>query len=191
MSDDFSSARSRLSSRYILTEAGDGSNGTEEAYIDSNSIIQNDGRSKCVTGFDPRDVSHKTTVVRQGETYRKWEWLNQLNDGVQENDRASANWHAGKINDAKLFCDHLNFSPELTEEVVEMAKTIDFSEFGQYTVCAVLVGCCSLVADSHTDTIEDRIIVRDEFKELMEVTGIGSREHNKIRQGIRERTEYF
>lgn len=187
-----------LARRSIQREAGDGASGHQESYIDQHTPQENDGRSKTVTGFDssnPVDASGRPVnnpqVRRNGRTYRKWDYLNQLNDGVQDKDRAAANWEAGKINDAKLFAGHLEFNREQTELLIEMSTTINFDEFGQYDTSQVLVGCCSLVADRATDNFEDRIVVTDEFKELMEVANLGSREHRKIRQGIRDRTEFF
>lgn len=191
-------AADELSYRQVQREAGDGAGGHQEAYIDENSIQDNDGRSDTVTGFDssrPMDANgrpvYNPTVRRNGRTYQWWEYLNQLNDGVQDSNRASANWKAGKINDAELFCDHLGFNRDQTEDVVRMAEEMDFRRFGKFTTGQILVSCCSLVADADTEVFEDRIIVTDSFKELMEVTNLGSREHRKIRKGIRQRTEFF
>lgn len=183
VSENATRAEAALAARSLHAEGGDGANGVQEAFIDEHSIQSNDGRSRTHTMF----YWWEATPERQTRFKKLAKW----NDGVQDQERKERNWHQGKLNDARLFCEHLGLSDTETHKVVEMADTIDFSQFGSYTVEQVLVGCCSLVADENTDTFEDRIITTDEFKELMEVVHIGTTEHNRIRRAIRDRTPYF
>lgn len=169
----------------------DGGNGEQERYIDKTSPQENDGRSETVTGFDPRDAPSGERVYREGQWMDKWEWFNQLNDGVQDKERGKQNWRAGKRNDAKLIADHLSLAPSERDKLVRMAEEIDFNNFGSHTTEQVLVGCASLVSDENTTVYENRIILQDEFRELMEVLGMGSKEHRQIRQSIRDRTDFF
>lgn len=183
VSDDTTRAEVALTKRNLHQAVGDGANGSQEAYIDQHSIQSNDGRSRTRTTFYWWEAPPGKR--EQYENLAEW------NDGVQDKDRASHNWERGKLNDAELFCEHLDFTKQEAQKVTRMTKDIDFDAFGSFTVEQVLVGCCSLVADENTENFEDRIITRDEFKELMGVVGIGSTEHRRVRKGIRDRTDYF
>lgn len=188
--DDISDAEAELIFRNLQRKAGDSVSDTQAAFIDSETPRGGDGRGNHSTGLAPKDAEAEF-IYRQGEKFNKWEWLRQLNEGVGDPERASTNWTAGKVNDAEMFCDELGFGEEKTEKIVEMVTTIDGSDFGSYTTEQITLGCCSLVADADTDTYEDRIILQDEFKELMDVVGLGSREHSRIRQTIRSKSEFF
>lgn len=180
-----------LEEHLLRPQQSGGGNGDQERFIDQTSPQENDGRSETVTGFDPRDAPSGERVYRQGEWMTKWEWLNQLNDGVQDKERGKQNWKAGKLNDAKLIADHLSLQPAETDKLLRMAEEIDFNNFGSHTTEQVLVACASLVSDENTTVYDNRIILRDEFKELMEAFDMGSKEHRQIRQSIRERTDFF
>jgi hypothetical protein len=180
-----------LDEKSLQPQQHGGGNGDQERFIDKTSPQENDGRSETVTGFDPRDAPSGERVFRQGEWMDKWEWLNQLNDGVQDKERGKQNWQAGKLNDAKLIADHLSLPPNEREKLLRMAVEIDFNNFGSYSSEQVLVACSSLVSDENTTVYENRIILRDEFRELMETFDMGSKDHQQIRQAIRERTNFY
>lgn len=176
---------------HLLQPQQYGGNGEQERFIDKTSPRENDGRSETVTGFDPKDAPSGERVYRGGEWMSKWEWLNQLNDGVQDKERGKQNWRAGKINDAKLIANHLSLSPSERDKLLRMADEIDFNNFGSHTTEQVLMGCASLVSDENTTVYENRIILQDEFRELLDAFDMGSKEHRQIRQSIRERTDFF
>jgi len=180
-----------LDEKSLRPQQTGGGNGDQERFIDSTSPQENDGRSETVTGFDPRDASNRERVFRQGEWMDKWEWLNQLNDGVQDKNRGKRNWQAGKMNDAKLIADHLSLAPDEREKLLLMTEEIDFNSFGSYKSEQVLVACASLVSDENTTVYENRIILRDEFRDLLEAFDMGSQDHQQIRQAIRDRTDFY
>lgn len=180
-----------LESHHLRPQQNGGGNGDQERFIDQTSPQENDGRSETVTGFDPRDAPNRERVYRQGEWMTKWEWLNQLNDGVQDKERGKQNWQAGKMNDAKLIADHLSLPPTEREKLLRMTEEIDFNNFGSHTTEQVLVACASLCSDENTTVYENRIILQDEFRELMDAFDMGSKDHRQIRQSIRDRTDFF
>jgi hypothetical protein len=179
-----------LARNNLRQQQSGGGNGSEERYIDSETPQENDGRSKTVTGFDPRDTTSQK-VYRQGKWIDKWKWLNQLNDGVQDKNRGKQNWRAGKINDAELIANRLELTRPEKDKLKRMADEIDFNRFGSYKTEQVLLACASLVSDENTTIYENRIILQESFKEMIVSFEMGSKDHQQIRQAIRERTEYF
>lgn len=179
-------ARTQLAERSIQREAGDGNSKWADEDFDSNSLYEdNDGSDARTTFF------HWDSDLPNGANRDKWKRLAQLNYGKRSKDSSHRVWKAGKRNDAKLFCDHLDFDQKKTDKVIEMAESIDFDHFGNYTVEQVLVAGCSLVNDRAADNFEDRIITRDEYKELMDITDMGTRDYRHIRNSIRQRTDHF
>jgi hypothetical protein len=88
--------------------------------------------------------------------------------------------------------------------VVEIAESLDFSSttYGGKKYEKVLLAICSLVSDralsqrlDHNNTnatiADQRIVLSEKFRDLMEANRLGSREHNRIREMIREKTELF
>lgn len=172
-----------LISRSISTGRGDGANDWSGDRIDEEIPVANDGRSQTRTTFRYREAPE----WKQAQYKRLAEW----NDGVQDSDRPIHNWRVGKENDADLFTQHLELSMKESDEVKEIVNDMDFNQFGSYSTGQVTVAVCSMVSDKHTDEFDNRIILKDEFRELMEVNNMGSKEHRRIRQLIREKTGYF
>lgn len=179
-------AQTNLRRRYIQRESGDGASEWSDEEFDTKSLYRDREGSHARTTFFHWDSSLPKSADRD-----KWRRLAEWNHGKGEDDQTPRKWHAGKVNDAELFCDHLNFTQEMTEKVVEITKDMDFDQFGKFSTEQVMASLCSLVSDENTTDFEDRIVVKDEFKELMDVTGLGSKENRKIRQAIRERTDYY
>ena len=183
--DQFTRAEENLTRRNIQRDAGDGNSEWSDVTFDEESLYEDREGSQARTTFFHWDPA------LDDKNRDKWKRLSQWNHSKGEDQQTTRKWHAAKVNDAKLFCDHLDFNEQQTDKVIEMAEEIDFDQFGNFSTEQVLVAACSLVADEHTTNFEDRIITRDEFKELMDVVEIGSKEHRTIRQAIRERTDYF
>jgi len=184
--EQVSRAVTRLDEKGIQRDAGSGSSEWADEDFDTESYYEDNGQSNAKTTFFHWDDS-----LPRGADREKWKRLSELNYGKRDDDNSHRAWKAGKVNDARLFCDHLDLDERKTELVIEMAEEIDFDKFGNYTTEQVIVAACSLVSDRDTTNFEDRIITRDEYKELMEVANMGSSEYRHIRQAIRERTEYF
>jgi hypothetical protein len=180
----------KLQENNLRPQQQGGGNGAQERFIDQESPQENDGRSTTVTGFDPHDA-RSGKIYRQGEWIDKWEWLNQLNDGVQDKNRSKHNWRAGKLNDAKLIANRLELTRPERDKLKRMADSIDFNQFGSYRSEQILLACASLISDENTTVYDNRIILQDEFREMLTSFDMGSSDHQQIRQAIRERTEYF
>lgn len=163
--------------------SGEGSKTTKMEFIDKETPVANDGRSQTRTTFRYEDAPQG-----KQEQYRR---LAKINDGMHDSSRPIENWRVGKENDVDLFANHLSLSDVEHMELREMASDIDFNKFGTYTVGQVLVSLCSLISDKHTTVFDNRIILKEEFQELLEVNNMGSREHRRIRQLIREKTDHF
>lgn len=181
-----SDAEEQLSRKQYPQKAWNGHTGNNErgGFIDQETPQITDDRGGAATYFKWWEGNDDSG---------KWRRLYRHNEGMghrnNEKSRSTQTQEARRVNDAKLFCEHLNFEDWKTEEVVEMAREIDF-KFGSFRYDQVLLACCSLVADKYTEKIDERIMLSDEFRELMDVVGIGTREHRKIRKRIHEKTEY-
>lgn len=176
-------AYEELTKRQVQSGPGDGTSSEVEEMIDRNEPNAENGSSMMHTKF------HHWEAPSDKEG--KWKNLWKLADGQRDSDKSSQNWQAGKVNDAKLFADQLHFTEAEEKKLVRMAKQIDFTKFGSFSTDQVLVAAASLIRDENTQFYENRIILQDEFKELMQVTDLGSKQHRKIRQAIRERTDFF
>jgi hypothetical protein len=163
---------------------GDGAHDQTQALLDETNIRHEDGRSLAQTWISLNDVP--------AEKRDRWRRIiNNYHDGQTDPEKGKQNWQAGKVNDAKLFAGHLSLSASETAKLVEMARHIDFTKFGSFSNDQVLVAAASLISDENTSKYENRIILTDEYKELMEVVDLGSTQRRTIRQAIRERTDFF
>jgi len=176
------SAYAELAERNVQNGPGDGAASEIAEMIDETQPDAENGSSMMHTKFN-----HWEAPSDEG----KWRNLWKLADGQRNSDKSSKNWHAGKMNDAELFAGQLNFAEHERRKLKRMATTIDFTKFGSFSTEQVMVASASLIRDENTSKYENRIILQDEFKELMEVTGLGSKQLRKIRQAIRERTDFF
>jgi hypothetical protein len=176
-------AYAELAERNVQAQPGDGTSSEIAEMIDESQPDAENGSSMMHTKFNHWEAPSS----QEG----KWRNLWQLADGQRNSDKSSQNWAAGKQNDAKLFADQLNFAEHERTKLKKMAREVDFTKFGSFSTDQVLVASASLIRDENTTKYENRIILQDEFKELMEVTGVGSKQLRKMRQAIRERTNFF
>jgi len=90
------------------------------------------------------------------------------------------------------------------ERVVNIAQELDFSStrFGGKPYEKILLAICSLVSDEELSrrfeegtiqatATQQRLILSERFRDLMEVNSLGSKEHSRIRQLLRDKTELF
>jgi hypothetical protein len=175
---------------------GNGSRNAEEDWLDENSTAAENQWSTAETTFYYWDVADS----KQSH----FEDLYNKHHGKGEDNRRSTIRRSHIVNDAETFVDILELPRPQRQRVVELAETMDFStkRFGGKPYEKILLAICSLVADqalssrigrfqSSGNAIEQRIIENDSFEELMDVNNLDSREHNRIRQMLRTKTDYF
>lgn len=174
---------------------GTGSRSAEEDWLDVNTTASENEWSTAETTFYYWEAGANSSHFRD---------LYKAHHGKGEDDRRSTIRRSNIVNDAQTFVNVLEIPRPQSEYIVEIAETMDFSSkrFGGKSYEKVLLAICSLISDKslsqrlergevNTDAVEQRIVLTDQFKELMEVNGLGSREHNRIRQMVREKTELF
>jgi len=174
---------------------GNGSRSAEEDWLDVNTTASENEWSTAETTFYYWEAGAKSSHFKD---------LYDAHHGKGEDDRRSTIRRSHIVNDAKTFVDVLEMPRPQSERVVEIAETMNFSSnrFGGKSYEKILLAICSLVSDKalskrleknelSSDAANNRLILSDQFKQLMEVNALGSREHSRIRQMVREKTELF
>lgn len=175
---------------------GNGSRSAEEDWLDEHSTAKENQWSTAETTFYYWEAS--------APQQSKFEDLYDTHHGKGESDRRSTIRRSYIVNDAQMFASILELPRAQRERVIEVAKDFDFSSnrFGGKPYEKILLAVCSLVSDEalsrHIDQnnvdaslANRRLILDDAFRDLMEVNNMGSREHSRIRQMLREKTDKF
>lgn len=175
---------------------GNGSRSAEEDWLDENSTAAENQWSTAETTFYYWEAS----AAKQD----RFEDLYDAHHGKGEGNRRSTIRRSHIVNDAETFVNLLEMPKPQADRVVEIAKRLDFSStrFGGKPYEKILLAICSLISDealsaridkknSSNAAINQRIVLSDTFKDLMDANDLGSREHNRIRQMLREKTEEF
>lgn len=169
---------------------GNGSRSTEEDWLDENTTASENQWSTAATTF----------YISDAPAYRQehFESLYKANNGWGESDRRGTIRRSHIVNDAETFASILELPPYQRKRVTQIAQEIDLSSnrFGGKPYEKILLAICSLVSDEELSkrpnpSVDNRLICTDEFRDLMEVNKLGSREHNRIREMLREKTDYF
>lgn len=169
---------------------GSGSRNSEEDWLDENTTASENQWSTAATTFYISDAP------RNKQDF--FEALYEKNNGWGESDRRGSIRRSHIVNDAETFASILELPDHQQKRVKNIAQNIDLSSnrFGGKPYEKILLAICSLVADDNLSdrpnpSVDDRIVLTDEFRSLMDANSLGSREHNRIRQLLREKTEYF
>jgi hypothetical protein len=176
--------------------SGNGSRSAEEDWLDEHTTARENQWSTADTTFYYWEAN--------AANRKKFETLYDKHHGKGEGDRRSTIRRSHIVNDAQMFCSVLELPEPQRERVIDIAKRLDFSSnrFGGKSYEKVLLAICSLVSDSSlsrklgrddidNSVADERIVLDDSFRELMESVGLGSGEHSRIRQMLREKTDEF
>lgn len=175
---------------------GNGSRSAEEDWLDENTTAAENQWSTASTTFYYWEAGYG-----QSQHYKElYDW----HHGKGEGDRRSTIRRSHIVNDAETFVNILELSEPEAKQVVQIAQELDFSstKFGGKPYEKILLAVISLVSDQalsrkldqdniNSDAANRRIILDDKFRDLMEVNNLGSKEHNRIRQMLREKTTLF
>lgn len=174
--------------------SGNGSRSAEEDWLDENTTAAENEWSTAETTFYYWEAGDN-----QSQHYKD---LYDAHHGKGEGDRRSTIRRSHIVKDAKTFSNILELPRPQAEYVVEISKQLDFSLFGGKPYEKILLAVCSLVSDEalsqkldhnnpRSNIADRRVVLSESFRDLMEVNSLGSREHNRIRQLLREKTELF
>jgi hypothetical protein len=181
---------------------GTGSASAEDDFLEQSSIFHNEWGSSAATTFNPADTDAKGNDISE-EKQRKFEDLYQLHNGKMEKLRKQDIRDSHVANDAATFVSVLEMTGPQRARVQRILEKLDISSnnFGGRRYEKIILSICSLVSDealserySSDDDVQifdKRLLNKDEFEELMQVTGMSGTEHRKIREQIRQKSDYF
>lgn len=169
---------------------GNGSRNSQEDWLDQHTTSAENQWSTAETTFYISDApSHRQEHFKS---------LYRTHNGWGESDRKDTIRQSHIINDAETFCSILELPEHQRTDVLEIVREIDLAsqQYGGKPYEKILLAICSLVSDKalsdrEDPSIENRIVLTDEFRDLMEANNLGSREHSRIREMIRSKTLYF
>jgi len=181
---------------------GNGSASAEDDLVETVSIFHNEWGSSAATTFNPTDRDASGNFIPR-DTQKRFKELYKLQNGKMERSRKQDIRDSYVANDAATFLSVLNFPAPDRKRVQKILSDLDISanNFGGRRYEKIILAICSLVSDEElskrysvdtTVQISDkRITATDEFNELMEVTGMSETEHRRIREQVRQKSEYF
>lgn len=176
---------------------GNGASSSTDDWLDNMSIFDNEWGSAAATTFNPSEVSNSVSPDFRSRT-EKFEELYELHNGKGERSRKSDIRQSHIVNDANLFMSRLELPEPERERVLLILDNIDISSnnFGSRKYEKIILGLCSLVSDEllsnqPNPSLDDRLFLTDEFKQLMQSTGMSSRELRQIRVRIRQSSDHF
>jgi hypothetical protein len=175
---------------------GTGSRSAEEDWLDEHSTAAENQWSTASTTFYYWEASE--------HMQEKFQNLYQAHHGKGENDRRSTIRRSHIVNDAETFVNILELPDPQAKRIINIATELDFSStrFGGKPYEKILLAICTLVSDQalsrkldqenpDSDAANRRIVLDERFRELMDANNLGSKEHNRIRQMLREKTDLF
>ena len=174
---------------------GAGARSAEEDWLDDNSTAEENQWSTAATTFYVSDAPTRKQS--------RFESLYEIHNGWGESDRRASIRRSHIINDAETFCNILELPRYQRRRVMDITETLDFSSFGGKSYEKILLAICSLVSDEelssrlrrdghNSNSLENnRLLLQDDFRDLMDVCELGSSELSRIRQMLREKTDYF
>lgn len=181
---------------------GTGSASAEDDFLEQTSIFHNEWGSSAATTFNPADTDALGNPIPK-EKQQKFEELYRLHNGKMERSRKQDIRDSYVANDAATFLSVLDMPTPQRKRVQKILSELDISanNFGGRRYEKIILAICSLVSDealsdrhsvdSDIQISDKRILNRDEFEELMEVTGMSVTEHRKIREQVRQKSDYF
>lgn len=177
---------------------GNGSSEYNDDWLDGMSIFDNEWGSSAATTFNPtgRDAFDDRLPKHKRDKFEK---LYKIHNGKGEESRKTDIRQSHIENDAKTFMSVLEMPQPQRERVLLILENLDLSSnnFGggrRYE--KIILALCSLVSDESLSqkqyaSIDNRLFLTDEFRELMDTTKMSSSELRKIREAIRQRSDEF
>jgi len=176
---------------------GNGSrNGTDD-WLDEQSIFDNEWGSAAATTFNPQDTdAYGHRIPKQKRDHLQE--LYELHNGKMEKSRKSDIRTSYIENDAQTFMSVLEMPDPERERVMLILQDLDISSnnFGGRPYEKIILSICTLVSDEAmgkrpNPSVENRLFLRDEFRDLMDCTKTSSTDIRKLRRDIRKKSDYF
>lgn len=176
---------------------GNGSrNGTDD-WLDEQSIFDNEWGSAAATTFNPQDTDGQGHTIPKHKR-EKFETLYELHNGKMEKSRKSDIRTSYIENDARTFMSVLEMPEPQRERTMLILDDLDISSnnFGGRRYEKIILAICTLVADEALGqrpdpSVENRLFLTDEFRDLMDCTKTSSSDIRKLRRDIRNKSDHF
>jgi hypothetical protein len=169
---------------------GNGSRSSSDDWLDEESIFSNEWGSTAATTFKPEDGP-----ATKRDRLERWY---DLQNGKGESSRKDTIRASHIQNDAETFMSVLEMPSRQRDTVREILDNLDISSnnFGGQRYEKIILAICSLVADEALSnqpnpSINDRLFLSDEFRDLMRVNEMSGSEHRQIRVNVRQKSDYF
>jgi hypothetical protein len=176
---------------------GNGSRSAEDDWIDNESIFTNEWGSQAATTFKPSDTDGKDNKIPK-KRQKKLKRMYELQNGKGEKTRKHTINQSHMRNDLETFMDVLEMPENQRRTVRHIVENLNISDtVGPGTKYEkVLLTVCSLIADEALSSrknasVDERLFLTDRYRELMDATGMSSRDHSWIRVSVRENSDYF
>jgi hypothetical protein len=161
----------------------------------------NDGRYDTRTTFyysyndqkSAEEYRDRHQLHRDPDDRRSWEMLAEWNDGVGDPGRSRQNYEADVGRWIDTFAGQLGLSDYHRERVEYIINEIELSH-GKITAEQMILGAISLVFDADIedpDAIDDRIIYRDTFNELLDSVDMDRADLWTVRRVVHQKTTVF
>jgi hypothetical protein len=176
--------------------SGSGSLSKKDGWADGKSIFDNEWGSEAATTFKPDGNDGKNQPLSKNRR-EQLQRLYELQNGKYNQNRSTEIQKSHIDNDLETFMSVLEMPSPQRDTVREIVENLDMSSNNfsrRYE--KILLTVCSLVADEalsnkQNPSLDERLFLSDEFRELMEATKMSSGEHRKIRVAVREKSNYF
>lgn len=176
---------------------GNGSNNWSDDSIDQESIYQNQWGSSATTTFNPSDsdaYGEPISRSKQQKLQRLYDWQHGKGESSRKGDIRQSHIK----NDAEVFTSVLEMPQIERDRVLQILDNLDIGSqnFGSRTYEKIILAICTLVSDEQLSdrpnpSLDNRLFLRDQFRELMDCTGLSSSELRKLRKAVREKSAYF
>ena len=178
---------------FVDAESGSGSLSETDDWVRANSSPEaNDGRSPTNTYFDPKDVSGRYPdwqKDRKKRNKRSWQTMANWQDGVQSDiSRGAQNWWADKQRWVDVFTDMLHGTDRHKQQCKEALTEIDMQPYQSAGISTeiLIVGILSLLIDSDVTEFENRVLARDNTKDLIVDLESSVSEYESVRSKLRQ-----
>lgn len=176
---------------------GNGSRNSTDDWLDEQSIFDNEWGSAAATTFNPQDTdAHGDSIPKHKQ--EKFQSLYELHNGKMEKSRKADILTSHIKNDAKTFVSVLEMNEYERERVMLILDDLDISSnnFGSQRYEKIILALCTLVSDEQLGqrpdpSLDERLLLQDRFKDLMDCTKTSSSDIRKLRKDIREKSEHF
>jgi hypothetical protein len=176
---------------------GSGASPGRDDWTDEVTIFDNEWGSQAATSFNPHDMDGQDAPIPRRQQ-RLYERLYRLNNGYGEETRRHTINRSRLHNDMETFMSVLEMPDIQRETVRDIVHDYDMSSnaSGGTRYEKLLLSICSLVSDEalsaqENPSVDDRLYKTERFRELMEVNDMTSSDHRRLRNHIREQSDYF